>query len=110
MASDIIFKASRDAPKQAWLAKLSVSNLVLVGGENVRHETDWFFEGGWARTDSPRLLRSDGVYLGSGGVWDGDTLSLITPSHTAEAVYIAVTSEAIFASNSLPFMLVGTGV
>ncbi|WP_114946227.1 hypothetical protein [Microvirga calopogonii] len=110
MRSNIIVKSSRDTPRQAWLSRLKGSTLELVNGAGVRCHSDWFFEGGWAGTDSPRSLRADGIYLGSGGVWDGDSLSLIAPSHTAEAVYVAITPDALFASNSLPFVLTGAGV
>ncbi|MGO4526451.1 hypothetical protein AB4097_16505 [Microvirga sp. 2MCAF35] len=110
MPSNFVVKTSRDAPKQAWLSKLSGGTLELVSGTHVRCHADWFYEGGWAETDSPRSLKGDGIYLGSGGVWDGECLSLIAPSHTAEAVYVAITPDALFASNSLPFVLTGAGV
>jgi len=110
MSGNIIVTSSPDTPRQAWLSKLSGGRLHLVRGANVQCYPDWFFEGGWAETDSPRSLKENGIYLGSGGVWDGECLSLIAPSHTAEAVYVAITPDALLASNSLPFVLAGAGV
>src|SRR6478609_6915283 len=110
MLTNIVVNTSQDAPRQAWLSKLSCGTLELVSGTHVRCHSDWFYEGGWAETDSPRSLKGDGIYLGSGGVWDGECLSLIAPSHTAEAVYVAITPDALFASNSLPFVLTGAGM
>jgi hypothetical protein len=108
--NDIAFREAPSAPCQAWLAKLRDGKLECVSGAGVRRGPDWFFEGGWAYTDHPHSLSRSGVYLGSGAVWDGTVLSLIAPSHTADAVYVVTTHDAIFASNSLPFSLAGAGI
>ena len=43
-------------------------------------------------------------------MWDGRTLSLIAPSHTADAVYTLERPDGFFASNSLAFLLAGAGI
>ena len=98
------------APCQAWLVKLRDGKLTGVVGPRVALGRDWLFEGGWAFTDTPRSLSLSGVYLGSGAVWDGKTLSLIGPSHTADAVFVLERPGELFASNSLPFLLASAGV
>jgi hypothetical protein len=110
MVRNIPFKPSFDTPHQAWLAKLQGGELECIAGAGVRRDSDWFFEGGWARVETPRSLSRSGIYLGSGAVWDGTVLSAIAPSHTTEAVYITTTPDAIFVSNSLPFVLAGAGI
>jgi hypothetical protein len=98
-----------EAPAQAWLLRLRDGRLTGVAGIGVKGGRDWLFEGGWACTDSPRSLSLSGIYLGSGAVWDGRTLSLIAPSHSADAVYILERPGELFASNSLAFLLAGAG-
>ncbi|HWT29543.1 MAG TPA: hypothetical protein VN240_00785, partial [Propylenella sp.] len=98
------------APCQAWAVKLKAGKLTGIAGTGVVLGGDWLFEGGWAFTDTPRSLSLSGVYLGSGAVWDGKTLSLIGPSHTADGVFVLERPGELFASNSLPFLLASAGV
>src|SRR5687768_8663039 len=100
----------QEAPAQAWLLRLRDGRLTGVAGTGVKGGRDWLFEGGWACTDGPRSLSLSGIYLGSGAVWDGRTLSLIAPSHTADAVYTLERPDGLFASNSLAFLLAGAGI
>ena len=99
-----------EAPPQAWLLRLRNGRLSGVMGTGVKGGRDWLFEGGWAFTDTPRSLSLSGVYLGSGAVWDGRRLSLITPSHSADAVYVMERPGELFAANSLAFLLAGAGI
>ena len=99
----------KEAPRQGWLLQLRDGRLTGIAGSGVKGGDDWLFEGGWAHTDSPRSLSPSGVYLGSGAVWDGKTLSLIAPSHTADAVYVLERPDELMASNSLPFLLAASG-
>jgi len=99
-----------EAPPQAWLLRLRNGQLSGVAGTAVKGGRDWLFEGGWAFTDTPRSLSLSGVYLGSGAVWDGRRLSLIAPSHSADAVYVLERSGELFASNSLAFLMAGAGI
>ena len=99
-----------EAPAQAWLLRLRDGRLTGVAGAGVKGGRDWLFEGGWACTNSPRSLSLSGIYLGSGAVWDGRTLSLIAPSHSADAVYVLERPGELFASNSLAFLLAGAGI
>ena len=103
-------RTSADVPRQAWAVKLRKGRLTGVAGVGVKKERDWLFEGGWALAKSPRSLSLGGVYLGSGAVWDGHTLSLIAPSHSADAIYMLTRRGEIFASNSLPFVLASAGI
>jgi hypothetical protein len=99
-----------DAPLQAWAVRLKDGRLSAVAGRGVRAGTDWLYEGAWAQTKHPRRLSLQGLYFGSGAVWDGKQLSLITPSHSADAVYAIQRPDALYASNSLPFVLVAAGI
>src|SRR5687768_17811115 len=99
-----------EAPCQAWVIRLKDGALTGVAGRGVVLGNDWLYEGGWACTDGPRSLSLSGIYLGSGAVWDGRTLSLIAPSHTADAVYTLERSDGFLASNSLAFLMAGAGI
>ena len=99
-----------EAPTQAWLVRLESGQLRGIVGKGVRIGRDWLYEGGWAFTDSPRSLSLKGIYLGSGAVWNGRTLSLIAPSHSADAVYVLERPGALLASNSLPFLVAAGGI
>jgi hypothetical protein len=103
----INYRSADDTPRQAWLVSLGDNSVDAVVGSGVKHDAGWLYEGGWARTEHPRELSLAGVYLGSGAVWDGSCLSLIAPSHSAEAVYVLRVGGNVFASNSLPFVLCG---
>ncbi len=100
----------QQVPPQTWLILLERGVLTGVIGIGVKRGADWLFEGGWAFTDHPRALRTTGIYLGSGAVWDGKALSLIAPSHSADAVYVLRRADRIYASNSLPFVVTGAGM
>lgn len=102
--------AIAQVPSQAWLVLLDRRGVTGVAGTGVKRGADWLFEGGWAETDHPRALRASGVYLGSGAAWNGATLSLIAPSHSADAVYVLRTESGTYASNSLPFAMAGSGL
>jgi hypothetical protein len=89
-----------DLPRQAWVAHVD-GNAAFAIGSNVRVFDDGLYEGTWARTRHPGDLRGDGIYLGSGAVWKDGVLTLITASHTFEAIYIARSKGRTWASNSL---------
>jgi hypothetical protein len=97
-------------PRQAWLVRFGRNGVAGVAGSDVKLGAGWLFEGGWAETDHPRELRASGIYLGSGAVWDGTTLSLIAPSHSADAVYLLRSAAGTYASNSLPFVMAASGL
>src|SRR5687768_2542574 len=99
-----------EAPCQAWVIRLKDGALTGVAGRGVVLGNDWLYEGGWAFTDTPRSLSLSGIYLGSGAVWNGRTLSLIAPSHSADAIYALERPGELFASNSLAFLLAGAGI
>ena len=96
-------------PRQAWLLRLDSNGISGAAGTGVMRGADWLYEGGFACTDHPRSLSTSGVYLGSGAAWDGQTLSLIAPSHTLDAVYILQARGVTYASNSLPFVMTASG-
>ena len=95
----------KEVPRQGWLLRHKDGRLTGICGKRVVGGRDWLYEGGWAETDTPRSLSLSGVYLGSGAVWDGTRLSLIAPSHTADAVYVMERPGELLASNSLPFLV-----
>ncbi len=100
----------KEVPRQGWLLRHKDGRLTGICGKRVVGGRDWLYEGGWAETDTPRSLSLSGVYLGSGAVWDGTRLSLIAPSHTADAVYVMQRPGELLASNSLPFLIAGAKI
>lgn len=103
---------SEHLPKMAWYLTKDGQDLTALVGSKVESADDgWFYEGGWAYTSHPKEALETGVYLGSGAVAQGEgAVTLIGPSHSAEALYISVVGTTIRASNSLSLLLAGTGL
>ena len=95
-------------PRQAWLIRRrdGVANAAL--GEKVSLSDHGFFEGGWALTPGPEALLASGIHLGSGAVWRSGRLTLIGPSHSLEAVWVAEGSGEVWAANSLALLVAAT--
>lgn len=98
-------------PRLAWAAQLrkGESTARILHGPWVETREDCFFEGAW---DGPfEACRFDQALTlaGSGGRLDGNGLVFAGPSHTYERLHCVRTADALFVSNSLPFLLAVSG-
>jgi hypothetical protein len=92
-------------PRQAGIIHLRDDRAQALVGTKVSIFDTGFFEGGWAQTPGPEALRSSGVHFGSGVVWGSDKLTVISPSHALEYVWVAATADEIWAANSLALLV-----
>ncbi|WP_421724002.1 hypothetical protein [Bauldia sp.] len=69
---------------------------------------DGFFEGGWAQAEEPEALRLSGIHLGSGASWRSGRLTLISPSHARECIWVAESKEGLWAANFLALLVAAT--
>lgn len=94
-------------PPMSWLLSRSRDGWFLHHGKYVEVGNGFFFEGGWAGSwDAEGLLSASNVF-GSGGIWSGDGIEIVTPSHTLECVYLLIQRDATVKaiSNSLSFVI-----
>ena len=92
-------------PKLAWLLRVQGERKRAEVGDGVRLIRNGFFEGGWAYCEEPSDLCNEAFYLGSGAIARDDRITLIGPSHTCDAIYIARSEKGWIAGNSLAFVL-----
>lgn len=98
-------------PRMAWLASCEEGVISVRSGKEVERGDNWIYEGGWSHADHPKDLRINGVYLGSGLVADADGgMTVISPSHTCEAVYVAISAGNAIAGNSLALVIAASNV
>lgn len=95
-------------PRQAWVLQCREGRIDGLLGSNVRLTDHGFFEGGWALTPEPEALRVDGIHFGSGASWKSGRLTLISPSHSLESIWIAQAAGELWAANSLPLLIAAT--
>lgn len=105
-------QTSEYLPKMAWYLTADGHEVAaLIGSKVATADNEWLYEGGWAYATHPKEASNNGVYLGSGVVdHGGASVTLIGPSHSAEALYVSVAGGTTRASNSLALLLAGTGV
>jgi hypothetical protein len=91
----------------AWCARADRSSgcVTVTHGAGVETGPAGFVEGAWPGAFGKfDFLRSHAL-MGSGGRLAGDGLMLATPSHALERLHLVRRGDALFASNSLAFLL-----
>jgi hypothetical protein len=104
------FSLAHDLPPLAWLIRLDHKSYIasVTHGKGVETSDYGFVEGGWAGDFSQ--MRFDRAFMtGTGARLQGGKLLLVTPSHTLDRICLVRKGGVTFASNSLPFVLVGSG-
>lgn len=97
-------------PPLAWVAAVRPGEVRVDHGTSVRTFDEGFFEGTWAGPSSLSEVPESTTVFGSGMVARGGELLAIGPSHHLECLYVARVPAALVLSNSLPGLLVATGL
>lgn len=92
-------------PPMAWALKWSGGRVDAVCGSKTLVADNGAFEGGWSGGDCWQPWSDQTAYFGSGFYLSAGELVLIAASHTCEAVFTLETSEGLYASNSVAFLL-----
>jgi hypothetical protein len=103
------FNKIKKIPKLAWAIRIDkgADCVVVHHGQNIETGDDYFIEGAWAGDFSKGLFDTT-TLMGSGGRVTEDTLVLACPNHTLDRIYSYRDADALYASNSLPFLLAHT--
>lgn len=93
-----------ELPPLAYCVRVRGTSADLVHGHMVTTGDRFFHDGAWAGDfDDPAF---DRVYsCGTGGYVSDDSLRLATPEMPIECLYLSVEGDAMYASNSLAFLL-----
>ncbi|MEA2677838.1 MAG: hypothetical protein QOJ81_1979 [Chloroflexota bacterium] len=97
-------------PPLAWVAAVRPGLVSVDHGSSVRTFDGGFVEGTWVGPADPTLLPESTTVFGSGMVARGDELLAVPPSHHLECIYFARVADALLVSNSLPGLLVASGL
>lgn len=97
-------------PTLAWIARIVPgSSLIVAHGAQVEHGPGFFVEGVW---DGPfrasSLLKAD-HFFGSALVVHDETVTIVPSRASVDRVLVCKKEGALYASNSLPLLLAGTG-
>lgn len=107
---DVVFQEVDSLPPLSWCMILERSLKGTVHhGRFVETFNNGFFEGGW---DGPvELMEFDKshFFLGSGARFNEEAVLISSPGHVLERIYSTKINEAIYFSNSLPFIIACSG-
>src|SRR5699024_7409029 len=100
-------KKNKEISILAWLLTVNKKSgeMVLEHGENIETGDDFFVEGGWDGAFEDLGFDQAFFFCGTGGKIRNDKLILSTPDHTQERINAIEADEALYFSNSLPFLL-----
>ena len=107
-----IFRDVRAAlPPLAWLLEIDgdPGRHRLICGSSVTLSNEAFFEGCWPGDYRAMDFAARPEAFGSGGILQADGWTIVTPSHTLEAVFCCRDGSKLFLSNALPFLLAHRG-
>jgi hypothetical protein len=97
-------------PPLAWVAAVRSGRVRVDHGTSVRTFEDGFVEGTWVGPPDPAMLPEATTVFGSGMVLRDGSLLAVPPSHHLESIYFARLADALVVSNSLPGLLVASGL
>ncbi len=94
-----------DIPPLGWLLDLAEPLPILHCGSSVECDERSFFEGAWAGDFAAADFSEVPFTFGSGAVFSGNTVTLVTPCHTLDGIYMFdCDGEPQAVSNSLAFL------
>ncbi|MDK0960216.1 hypothetical protein QTH00_13495 [Clostridium perfringens] len=105
----LVYHKNNKISKLAWCLVGNKNKEIfnLYHGENVEVHENCFFEGTWDGDFSEFEFEKANFFLGSGGkIEDLNKLTISTPSHILERIYVIRKNDEIYISNSMPFILV----
>ena len=110
LALEFRIERRAELPPMAWALKLVRGERVVhvLAGHDVREADGVFWEGVNPCTDTPRDVVNHHFPLCSGAAIERGALIAFTPGHTLDRVFTLRRDDAIYVSNSLPFLLKGT--
>ena len=97
-------------PPLAWVATVRPGKVLVDHGTSVRTFDEGFVEGTWAGPTDPARLPDATTVFGTGMVVREGELLAVPPTHHLECIYMAHVADAIVVSNSLPGLLVASGL
>ena len=100
-----------DLPSMAWALRHESGDdrVQVYAGADVREDADVFWEGVNPCADAPATVIDHHFPLATGAALRGQELVVFTPGHTLDRVFVIRCNGALYASNSLPFVLRASG-
>lgn len=105
MAWSLSVSVANDLPALAWYCVIRNSAVEVECGPAVECFPAGFFEGAWSGEFDDNRFDLAATVCGSGVRIVGDSVILVPPSHTLEAIYYAHVDGGLIAANSLAFLL-----
>jgi hypothetical protein len=97
-------------PPLSWVAAVRPGVVSVDVGTSVRTFDGGFVEGTWVGSADPALLPDSTTVFGTGMVARGESLIAVPVSHHLECIYFTRLSDVVVVSNSLPGLMVATGL
>lgn len=91
-------------PQNSWLIDVG-NKCAFIGSGVVRVGQNSWFEGSWSWADNPFSDKDECLRFGSGFKVENDLITIISPSHSLESVYLINQAGNLFISNSLAFVM-----
>lgn len=94
-------------PRMSWCAKITRGSPVVrvFHGQWVDARPNFVFEGAWSGAFESGPSEESTTIFGSGLISRDDSIVLLSPTHTSEAIYTFESADSVYASNSIAFIL-----
>ena len=104
---NFVFHTRKQLPHLAWCVCIlpEDSSVTVWHGDWVEVWQDGFVEGAWDAPFAERGFEKALTFAGTGGILRDDALRLVSGTDLQARLYSTQAAGAIFASNSLPFVV-----
>lgn len=102
---NITFEIMPDIPSLAWLVEFTDREATFFTGRNVEVFNDGIFEGCWDGDFGAGNFENALIVFGTGVRVSDESVVIVTPTHTLEAVFVVSDGTQVSASNSLAYLL-----
>lgn len=108
---NFVFHTRKQLPHLAWCVCIlpEDSSVTVWHGDWVEVWHDEFVEGAWDAPFAERGFEKALTFAGTGGILRDDALRLVSGTDLQARLYSTQAAGAIFASNSLPFVMAASG-